>query len=210
MNFYDVQQGSLEWLQLRAGKITASRFRDACDKLKSGVPSGKAVSYAAQVAIERISGSPCDDGFVTWQMKRGTELEPQARIAYEAATGLLAMESGIVTTDDELFAYSTDGFVDEQGLIEIKCPAAPEKIIAIWRDRDLSEYIHQIQGGLWITGRQWADFIMYAPQLESVGKALFVRRIERDEPFIEKMESDLMAFAAMVEDNERVLRQEAA
>ena len=80
----------------------------------------------------------------------------------------------------------------------------------MWRDHDFSDYIHQIQGGLWISGRRWADFIMYAPDLEVVGKALFYRRIERDEAFIEQLETDLMQFAAMVSENEAVLRQQAA
>jgi exodeoxyribonuclease (lambda-induced) len=210
MIYIECEQGTEEWHAARCGVITASRFKDACDRTKKGEPSAKLVGYAAEVALERVTGQAADAGFVTWQMKRGTELEPLARMAYEANTGHMATEAGVVLTDDRLFGYSTDGFIERDGLIEIKCPASPEKIIDMWREGDLSEYIHQIQGGLWITGRLWADFIMYCPALACVGKDLFVKRVERNEAFIEKLEADLMAFAAMVKDNEDVLRQEAA
>ncbi|MCZ3114852.1 YqaJ viral recombinase family protein, partial [Acinetobacter baumannii] len=91
-------------------------------------------------------------------------------MAYEAATGLLAMESGVVLTDDRLFGYSTDGNVGADGLIEIKCLASAEAIVDMWRTRDMSEYMHQMQGGMWITGRKWCDFVMYCPQLAPIGK----------------------------------------
>lgn len=203
-------QGSQEWLEARTGVITASRFKDAVDALKNGTPSAKSVSYAAQVALERISRTPSDEGFTTWQMRRGTELEPKARMEYEFRTGNLASESGIALTEDGVFGYSTDGFVGDDGLIEIKCPASPEKIVAMWATGDLSEYIHQIQGGLWITGRKWCDFIMYCPQLDPVGKQLFLRRVERDDNFIDDMVEKLLAFKVRVDANEEILRKEVA
>lgn len=212
MKLIACEQGTPEWHSARVGVITASRFKDACDRLKPkkgeqvGAPSAKCIAYAAEVAVERVSGQPAGDTFTTWQMRRGTELEPRARLAYELASGNVAEESGVALTDDGLFGYSTDGFIGAHGCMEIKCPASPEKLVGMWRDRDLSEYMHQIQGGLWLTGRRWCDFVMYAPQLAPVGKDLFVLRVERDEAFIEQLEADLMAFAAMVADNERVLR----
>ena len=202
-------QGTDDWKAARCGVITASKFKGACDKLKSGKPSAKAITYASQVAMERVTGKPCDEQFVTWQMKQGTERESMARLEYESLTGNLATESGIVMTDDRLFGYSSDGYVAEDGIIEIKSLASAEKIIAMWRDRNFEDYIHQIQGGLWISGRRWADFIMYVPELEPVGKQLFYQRVERDEAFIEQLEVDLMQFAALVADNEKVLRRQA-
>ena len=200
------KQGSEEWLWTRAGVITASRAKDAIDVTAKGGPKAKSISYAAEVAMGRVTGEPADEGFVSWQMKRGTELEPHARIAYEAKTGNLASESGIVLTDDRVFGYSTDGFVEDDGLIEIKCQSSPEKIIELWRTRDVSEYMHQMQMGMWITNRKWCDLVMYAPQLVSVGKELFIECAERDEEFIDAMVERLLAFAKRVDDNEAVLR----
>lgn len=203
-------QGTPEWFAARAGVITASKFSDAISTLRSGDPSQASKDYAYKVAIERIYGETTEDTFVTWEMRRGTELEPLARIAYEAKTGNLAEESGIVLTEDRAFGYSTDGFVDEDGLIEIKCPNSARKLVEMWETGDISEYEHQIQGGMWITGRKWCDFIMYAPQLESVGKHLFIKRVERDEDFIEEMEEKLVAFSRRVELHVQNLKQKVA
>jgi YqaJ-like viral recombinase domain len=210
MIFIDVKQGTEEWLAQRIGRITASKFKDAVDRTAKGARTAMATLYAAQVAIERISHQPIDEQFVTWQMKRGIELEPAARMEYEAITGNFATESGIVTTDDGVFSYSTDGYIGDDGLIEIKSLASAEKIVAMWRDGDMSEYMHQIQGGLWITGRRWADFVMYCPQLEAIGKQIYYRRVQRDESFIEQLERDLVDFERLVSDTEMMLRAKAA
>jgi len=187
MKLIQCEQGSEAWFKARAGVITASKFADAVSTLKNGSPSQASKDYAYRVAVERIYGETTEDTFVTWEMRRGTELEPYARIAYEARTGNLAQESGVVLTDDGLFGYSTDGLVDDDGLIEIKCPNSARKLVEMWETGDLSEYEHQIQGGMWITGRKWCDFIMYAPQLEPVGKHLYIKRVERNDDFIEDM-----------------------
>lgn len=210
MKLIQCEQGSEAWFKARAGVITASKFADAISTLKNGSPSQASKDYAYKVAVERIYGETTEDTFVTWEMRRGTELEPYARISYEAKTGNLAQESGIVLTDDHVFGYSTDGFVDDDGLIEIKCPNSARKLVEMWETGDLSEYEHQIQGGMWITGRKWCDFIMYAPQLEPVGKHLYIKRIERDDNFIEAMESKLWEFARRVQSHVDNLKREAA
>ena len=216
MIFISCTQGTEEWRAARAGVITASMFSAACDYLKPTKaepeprPTQKNIDYAYRVAVERIYGETTEDVFQTFEMRRGTELEPYARICYESKTGNLALESGIVLTDDKVFGYSTDGFVDDDGIIEIKCPNSARKICEMHIEADLSDYIHQIQGGLWITGRKWCDFVMYAPQLENVGKQLFIKRVERDDDFIEKMESQLWAFEQRVQAHLEVLKKEAA
>ena len=209
MIFVDAEQGTREWKLARAGAITASNFRDALTTLKSGAMSQKALDYAACVAIERISEEPADEGFVSWQMRRGTELEPEARMSYEARTGNLAEESGVVLTDDRKFGYSCDGLVGDDGLIEIKCVVSPISVINMWSTGDMSDYMHQMQGGMWITGRLWCDFVMYCPQLKNISKDLFYRRVKRDDNFIETMEVQLLAFEKKVTEFEQSLRKAA-
>lgn len=203
----NLEQGSEEWLAARAGVITASRFVNARAKLtkaskngKAGDLAGSATEYAWVIAMERISGKPLDQTFTTWQMRRGSELEPEARMAYEMATGLLAGESGLLLSDDGIFGYSSDGLVGDKGLIEIKCPANCQKIGTIWSSPESAtdEYIDQIQGGLWLTGREWCDFVMYCPWLEPVGKELFIKHVKRDEAYIESLQKDLFAFDRLV------------
>ena len=196
------EQGSPEWKQARAGKVTASRAKDARDKLKSGAASGKQIAYACQVALERLSGQPADATFENWQMREGHVQEPIARAAYERRTGNLVDEVGAFATDDDLFLYSPDGVIDNDGLLEVKTLFSPERIMTIVGNGDVSDFIDQCMFGLWLTGRQWIDLVVWVPSLEH----LTIKRIDRDEDYIEAMETDLMAFSRLVTQYENTLR----
>lgn len=211
MKLYDFPQGSDNWLQCRAGKITASRFKDARDRLKTtGAASSKCVAYAAQVAVERIAGRPIGTTFQSWQMKEGQEQEPAARNAYDVETGNVVREVGAIATDDDLFLYSPDGLIGEDGLLEVKTLLSAEVILRVVGAGDLSDYVDQCMGGLWLTGRKWIDLVLWAPALEPIGRALTIHHITRDEAAIEKLEADLLAFAGMVKKSEQMLLGEKA
>lgn len=196
------EQGSPEWKQARAGKVTASRAKDARDRLKSGAASGKQIAYACQVALERVSHQPADATFENWQMREGHVQEPIARAAYERRTGNLVDEVGAFATDDDLFLYSPDGLIDGDGLLEVKTLFSPERIMTIVGNGDVSDFIDQCMFGLWLTGRQWIDLVVWVPSLEH----LTIKRIDRDEDYIEAMETDLIAFAKLVTQYENTLR----
>jgi hypothetical protein len=214
MRLYDFPQGSPEWVNLRAGKITASRFKDARDRNKPGKgekigkPSAKCIAYAAQVAVERIAQRPIDRMFESWQMREGKEQEPHARNAYDVETGHVVQEVGAIATDDDLFLYSPDGLIANDGLLEIKTLLSADVILRVIGNGDLSEYRDQCLGGLWLTGREWLDLVLWAPALEPIGRALTIKRITRDDDEIEALEADLLAFAAMVRHNEHLLQGE--
>lgn len=171
-------------------------------------PGAAAIKYAWLVAIETISREPLDDTFVTYAMRRGRELEPRARMVYERRTGALVEEVSLILTDDERFGYSSDGLIDDDGMVEIKCPLACDKLGQVWASPETAhlEYIDQINGGLWITGRQWCDLVVYCPWLEPVGKDLFVKRIYRNEDAIAALEADLIGFMRLVDSHLEVLR----
>lgn len=187
---------------------TASVVERAVQGLPITEPSAASTAYAWLIAMERIAGEPLDDTFVTYAMRRGRELEPTARAVYESHTRQMVEEVSLSLTDDGRFGYSTDGLVGDDGLIEIKVPFSPEKIAAAWLapERAADEYIAQIMGGLWITGRKWCDLVIYCPWLKSVKRDLFVRRIHRDEAAIEALEDDAVAFMRRVDAFERRLR----
>lgn len=214
MLIIECDQGSPEWHAARAGVITASMFVVARERLKSGKNAGqftaKARDYAFRLAIERISGIPLDEGVETWQMKRGHELEPAARMEHELQTGLMVQRAGFVVTEDRLFGASADGLIGEDGGSEYKCLVSPEKLRGVLIDDDFSDYVDQVQGCMWLTGRKWWDFCLYCPALEPIGKQLWRRRVERDDNYIETMEVELLEFAALVAENEKTLRMEAA
>ncbi|MBV8060509.1 MAG: YqaJ viral recombinase family protein [Alphaproteobacteria bacterium] len=216
MKILDYRQGTAEWLHARAGLCTASEFKNAVSILQrasggraAGEPSSDALKYAADLAIERISCKPWGEPIKAWALERGHALEDDARRIYQARHKKFVTEFGLVTDDESKFGYSTDGLLnDENGLIEIKCPVSSMKILDMWANGDVSEYIHQMQGGMWLTGRKYCDLIMYVPDLKPAGKDLFVKRVFRDDDFIDAMVLQLHKFQIMVEENVKILTQE--
>lgn len=204
MRIIKCQQGTPEWYEARAGKITASMFATARDKYKSGANKGQfkaaGKQYAFRIAIERLSGQLLnDDSFETYHMRRGHELEPEARARHEEHLKTFVDQTGFVVDDDDWFGASLDGLVGLKGSAEYKAFVAPEKLLPIMMEDDIGDVMDQVQGGLWITGRDWCDFCLYCPALESVGKDFKAIRFERDEAYIKELESDLLEFRGLVE-----------
>lgn len=185
---------------------TSSLVAKALKGEKTTDYSDSAKRYASDLAIERISGKMYGIPPKAWILNRGHEMEAHARRIYEGKSGAFVTEAGICV-DENKFGYSTDGLVDDDGLIEIKCPIDSIKIETMMRTGDVSEYIHQMQGGMWLTGRKWCDFIMYVPDLESVGNDLYVKRIMRDDAFIDSMVEKLFEFSKLIEKKEQFFRQ---
>jgi hypothetical protein len=186
----------------------AEVIQRALEGLDTSKPGADAIAYAWLIALETVAREPLDETFVTFAMRRGQELEPQAKRVYEHRTGRFIDDVSLILTDDERFGASCDGMVDDDGLVEVKCPFSPEKIGQVWEHPETAhlEYLHQIDGQLWITGRQWCDLVIYCPWLAPVGKDLFVKRIFRNEERIEALESGLIDFMRMVDRNLEILR----
>lgn len=201
------EQGTEEWLEARRGVITGSRFKDARDRTAKGAMTAKATLYAQDVARERFGGS-ASGAFVNAAMRFGTEQEPLARQAYEARSGNLVEEAGFITTDDAKFGVSVDGLVDDEGIIEIKTLVSSDTLFTAVVDGDVSAYIDQINGALWLLGRQWCDLILWAPDLPT-GR-LNIIRIERNEEAIQALEDALLTFERTVTQYETKLRAKLA
>lgn len=189
---------------------TKPRHTDAVDRAIKGLPVGEfsesAKNYAFRLAIERISGVPLDEGFSTWQMRRGTEMEPEARAAHEAEAGVIVQQVGFVLSDCATFGASADGFIGDDGGAEYKCLVSPEGLRSVLVDNDISEFMDQIQGCMWITERKWWHFGLYCPALAPINKAFYLQEVQRDEAWIESMEADLIEFKREVDRYEKQLR----
>lgn len=198
MIIHTAPQGSEEWHKARSGVLTASMFKIARTKLKNGDWSAAARDYAVKTAVERISGYPMDEGFETYAMRRGREMEPEARDHLALHLGKDINECGFVTTDCRRFGASADGLIDDDMGVEIKCVISPERIRSTLLDNDVSAYMDQIQGGMWITGRNVWHVGIYTPILEGVNKAITVWTVDRDEDYIARLVHDLLRFDDLV------------
>lgn len=190
MKILDHAQGSESWLRARAGVFTASGFADLMAVTRSG-PSTSRARLITKLAIERITGEPQ----VTFQndaMRRGSELEPFARAAYEAETGLLVQTVGLALHDAYPFiGASMDGIASNEGLVEFKCPDNQDKHVqALRTGAHAQEYHWQIQGQLFVAGPQfrWTDAVSFDPRFPE-GLQLAIARVKRDGPSIDRLEA---------------------
>lgn len=179
----DIPQGSEEWTQLRLGVATASNFNKIITA--TGKESATLEKYALQLATESTLFS-AEPNFKNEIMARGNELETEARQVYQEETFNIVEEITMFKSDCGNFGYSPDGLIANDGLIEIKCPLATTHFQYILDDKVPSDYWQQLQGGLWVSGRNWIDFVSYHPNFKE--KKLFIKRVERDNNYICQLE----------------------
>lgn len=214
-------QRSDEWFTERAGKITGSMMhvvmleRDR-EPFKSGPRKGqpkpppKALTdYAHQLAAERLTGKPRRQ-IKAAALQWGQDVEPAAVGAYQAETGSIVTLCGFVQhPTHDFIGASPDFLVDDDGGGEVKSPESTEVHLATLLEGLPPEHLEQIQGGLWVTGRQWWDFVSYHPDFPA-GLRLYVQRIVRDEAFITRLEAACLQLEADVQDVLSTLNKKAA
>ncbi len=199
-------QGTAEWKAARAGKATASKAKEILAKGKSGGEAYTRRDYRFQLVTERLIGSPQDDTFVNDAMRWGTENEPFARMAYEAATGNLVEEVGFAYLPHVAAGVSVDGFVEERrGFTEYKCPKSATHIAYLQAARLPPEYVPQVTHGFWITGCEFCDFASYDPRLPEALQFFHVR-VERNEVDVAGYEIEVRKFLSEVDALEAQLR----
>lgn len=196
------EQGSEDWYNARAGVLTASQFKHfrASALTKKAVgdrPAGSYNSDARKIirvkAFERLSGKVLQNkDFETYAMRRGHELEPAARQAHELRTGVMVDRAGFVTTADGRFGGSADGFIGDDEGSEYKCLVDADEMLVIYQEDDISSFIDQCQGGMWITGRKRWHFGLYCPDLAVCGMDLKIIMVDRDDDFINALEADML------------------
>ena len=208
MIHYTDPQGSPEWLAARHGVVTASRFKDARERLKNGAPAKACLSYAMDVARE-LAGGSAPSKYANAAMRFGSEQEEFARIAYEARTGRLVEEAGFIASDDRRFGVSVDGFVDGDGIVEIKTMVSSETLFTAVAGGDISAYVDQCNGAMWLLGRKWVDLVLWTPDLAGIGRELTIHTITRDDDKINELEADLLAFMKLVDQYAAMLTMNA-
>lgn len=200
-------QGSEEWFAARCGHATASRFKDILAKIKSGEAASRR-NYRAQLVAERMTGKPAES-FSNAAMEWGTAQEPYARMQYEALRGALVEETGFIHHQTiEFCGASPDGLVGADGLVEFKCPNTATHIETVLSGMS-PDHMPQVQGQLWITGRQWCDFVSFDPRMPE-NLQVFIHRVERDDAYIKALEVAVVEFLSGVADTIKQLTKRAA
>lgn len=196
--YLHIEQGSEEWKKARLGHVTASNMADVMSKGKEGKESQTRYKYKVKLVAERMTGSS-QDSYSNSYMEWGIEHEQFACIAYESTKEVFLDKTGFwLHPTIKWVGVSPDRLVGDDGLVEVKCPATTTHLNYLFDGKVPSEYVKQIQAQLWVTGREWCDFISFDPRLPRRNQ-LFVVRCGRDEKLIKEMEAETVKFLAEVE-----------
>jgi putative phage-type endonuclease len=153
-----LEQGTHEWKLARLGHVSGSSVADVMAKGKSGEAITRK-KYKTRLVAERLTNE-VSESYTNASMEWGVATEPMARQAYEVSHETFVDKTGFWKHPTiKWLGCSPDGLVGDDGLVEIKCPNTTTHIDYLWADEVPSEYYKQIQCQLWVTGRQWCDFI---------------------------------------------------
>lgn len=203
-------QRTEQWHAERAGKWTGSKFVDVLARnKKTGEPLKCYYDLIWKVVTERMTGQ-ATEGPSGYALAWGSDVEPFAREAYELETGNSVTETGFIVHPKYPFVgASPDGLVDEDGGIEMKCPKSSIVHLQRFDSGVPEEYVPQIQGCMWVTGRKWWEFVSYDPRQQERFRMLVIR-VERDDAFIKNLEKCVLeAEAAAIELQQRIEQRAA-
>ena len=187
-----IEQGTEEWLKIRLGKVTASGVADVLAKTKTGVSASRA-NYLIKLAIQRTTGQ-IEEGFTNDAMQWGKDHEAQARVAYEVVSGNFVDQVGFVEHPSiKWFGCSPDGLINNNGLVEIKCPNSATHWSYIKDDGPPTKYYIQMQAQMACTEREWCDFVSFDPRMPERSR-LFIKRVMREDAYIAEMEAEVKKF----------------
>lgn len=196
--YINLEQGSDEWKQARLGHVTASNMSEVMSKGKGTAEAVGRYKYKVRLVAERLTMT-AGESYTNAAMQWGIEQEQFACIAYEAQKETFVDKIGFVLHPDiKWLGVSPDRIVGNEGLIEVKCPNTTTHLDYLFDGKVPAEYYKQIQCQLWVTGRQWCDFVSYDPRLPKRNQLLIVRT-ERDEKLIAEMKTETEKFLVEVE-----------
>jgi putative phage-type endonuclease len=195
-----IEQSTPAWLKSRLGRLNASRAPDMMDKTQKGIDGAKRIGLRREIIYERLTNRAIER-FVTKAMQHGIDTQPEAERVYSLITGRDVYPAPYVPHPViAMSGASPDGFVGTDGLLEIKCPESTTHLQTLLSGEVPAAYAHQINFQMSCTGRAFCDFVSFDPRLPPELQ-IFIRRVERDNAVIEKLEAEVIAFLATVEDD---------
>ena len=205
MIYREVEQGSDSWLELRKGKVTASRVADVMAKTKTGVSASRG-NYLIELALQRVTGV-IEASYTNDAMQWGKDNEQTARTAFEVAHNVFVDQVAFVdhpTIKD--FGCSPDGVIGDS-LLELKCPYQSAVHWSYFKDGCPSKYYTQIQAQMSCTRAKSVWFVSFDPRMPTRSQ-LYIEEVLREEEFIKKLEDEVKQFLNEVEIESQLMKGE--
>jgi hypothetical protein len=178
----DVPQRSTAWFQARLGRLTGSKAGAMLAVRQDKEEAAARRDLRVQLVVERLTGKPQDDGYVSPEMRRALEVEPLAVAAYEALTRHVVQRSGFLTHDTLPVGCSLDGHLgDFAGILEIKCPKSATHLRYLEAGTVPPEHLPQIVHNLWVSGAAWCDFLSFDDRFPPHLQTVLVRYLRNEQ-----------------------------
>ena len=188
LKYFDVEQGSDLWKVPKLGVISGSNILKALAKKGTETRQGYLMDLVGQIATKRfdeINGKALDHGVIN---------EPAARAAYEFETGNQVEQTGFIYCEERRIGISPDGLIPslKKGL-EIKNPfTARVHADFLCNNKVKSEYEHQVQFSLYVTGYETWDFCSYHSAFKT--NMLKIKTFERNDKIFERFDNEIPEF----------------
>ena len=194
-----IEQGSIEWHQMRLSKVSASRIGDVMARTKTGT-SEKRNRYLMEIVSERLTGQAIDVP-VTAAMQRGIDLEPEARlIVSKTLKDCTITEASVYNHPTiKMACASPDGLIGKYGLLEVKCQGQLNHTKFLATGKIPKE--HELQMLFQLAcqpERMFSLYVVYNPSFP-VKHQLGVQKIHRDNKRIKEVEDEVIRFLDDVE-----------
>ncbi|MDE2096834.1 MAG: YqaJ viral recombinase family protein [Patescibacteria group bacterium] len=180
------EQGAPEWYEARLGKVTASNF----SKVMAGGEGKVRSKLLRDLAAEILTGEPAE-GFQSWQMQRGKDMEADARDWYDRNhLDIDVQQIGFMFNPEINAGWSPDGLCGDDGGLELKWHEPHVMISLLEKGTFPPEHRAQCHGALWVSGRQWIDYVAYS----HAKLPKYYHRVQRDETYIDEIAAAVRKF----------------
>lgn len=193
------------WVAARRGFLSASRIAEILKNGRGGKPSETRLSYAKQLAAERLTGVACSHVSPNNpDIRRGIESEGPALAMYEVKRGVFLDPPAWRTHPTIEHAGATpDAGIPGEGLAQVKSPRPDKMLSLIMAIKETGEtpadYVPQLDWELAVCPwAKWNDLVLVNLDMPE-GKQIYIHRHNRDAERIAMIEEQAIAFLAEVE-----------
>lgn len=209
--YYNITQGSDEWLRLKHGVLSTSTFKNVITAKTLKLSTAKTTTLFYDDILSQRIDDTIEPNFESWDMRRGHIDEPYAVQQYAREYKRNTQSCGFIINNKLGFpiGFSPDSLVDDDGFVEVKSKNPKHQIKTIMdhiceRSEDLipNEHMMQVQAGLFVTERKWCDFVSFCN-----GNQMATIRVEPIPKFQEAIEEAAVRFEGIIQENMRLYQE---
>jgi len=188
------EQGDLDWLKLRVGKVTASEIGNLLSPEFAPRTGEMPKTYLFEKVAEAFQGRPLP-AFGSWQTDQGLLIEEEAIPWFQLETGCALTRPAFIEHEDGRCGCSPDAVINGNEGLEVKSPQAVNHVRYLLDGVVPKQYIGQVHFSLYVTGFKKWTFLSYRR-----GFPKLIVETKRDPRICDIIENTLRSFYERFDD----------